>query len=228
MTRTRVLAAAATALLAAPMAAEAAGIRAPLRVETTQQTIVGHDNARVGAARAYLDTDGAAHALPANTALGQLVAGTAASGADVGIGFNAQFGGFVASIGGRAPGATGTWAFFVDNELAQTGAETTFLKRKSEYVWVLDPDFTKRGPFFLALDAVKRGRAVTFTVTRAGAGAGTAVAKPAPAKGAALVINDTRVRIPESGRVTVDVTGEWSARATMAGTIASETLSGTS
>lgn len=223
MTPTRLLAVAATVLLAAPAAADAAGIRASLRVETSQRTLVGPDGARVGATRSYLDTDGTAHALPANTALGQLVAGTGAAGVDLGVSFNAQFGGFVAAIGGQDAGTNGFWAFYVDNVASSTGAETTFLARKPEYVWVLDSDFNKPGPFFLDLDVASRGpHSVTFRVTRAGG------KRPAAARGATLTINGQRIAIPASGRLTIEAHGTWTARASLAGTISSEILAGSS
>ena len=47
---------------------------------TEKKTLVGDDGALVGATRSYLDSAGTARALPENTALGQLVAGTAAAG----------------------------------------------------------------------------------------------------------------------------------------------------
>jgi hypothetical protein len=88
---------------------------------------------------------------------------------------------------------------------------------------VLDPDFNRPGPFFLDLDVVARSRgSVTFRVTRAG-GEG-----PTAARGATLHVNGERVRVPASGRVKVKARGAWTARATLARTIASETLRGTS
>ena len=224
MTRTRVLVAAAVALLAIPAAAQAANVRAGLRVVTEQKTLVGNDGALVGATRSYLDSAGTARALPENTALGQLVAGTAAAGLSVGIDYNEQFAqGFLSSIGGQpAAGGNAFWAYYVDNAAAQVGAEALILKKGQEIVWVLDPDFTAKGPYFLDLDAIPSGRHhVTFRVTRAGGD------KPVPAKGAILTINGERFTVPANGRLAVDATGDWTARATLKGTIRSEQLSGT-
>jgi hypothetical protein len=225
MTRTRVLVAAAVALLAIPTAAQAANGRAGLRVVTEKKTLVGDDGALVGATRSYLDSAGTARALPENTALGQLVAGTAAAGISVGIDYNEQFAqGFLSSIGGQpAAGGNAFWGFYVDNTLAQVGAEQQILHKGQEVVWVLDPDFNKPGPFYLDLDVVPSGHhRITFKVTRAGG------AKPVPAKGATLIINGERFPVPASGRLAVDAQGDWTARATLKGAIRSELLSGTS
>ena len=224
MTRTRVLVAAAVALLAIPAAAQAANVRAGLRVVTEQKTLVGNDGALVGATRSYLDSAGTPRALPENTALGQLVAGTAAAGLSVGIDYNEQFAqGFLSSIGGQpAAGGNAFWAFYVDNAAAQVGAEAVILKKGQEIVWMLDPDFNTKGPYFLDLDAIPSGRHhVTFRVTRAGGD------KPVPAKGAILTINGERFPVPASGRLAVDAEGDWTARATLKGTIRSEQLTGT-
>jgi hypothetical protein len=222
MTRTRVLAAAAVAALAVPGAAQAAGVRATVRAETATKTVL--DGAQpYGAARAYLDTDGTPHALAPNTVLGQLVTATSAVGADVGIGFDAQFGGFVGSIGGAAAPASGFWQLFVDNVSSTTGAETTTIRKGQEVVWVLDPDFNTPGPTFLDVDLLsQRGRRYTFRVTLAGG------AKPVPAKGATLSLNGEKVKVPASGRVAarIEKGTDWTARAALAGSIRSETLSG--
>jgi hypothetical protein len=229
MTRTRVLAAVTAALLAAPVAAQAAGPRATVRAMTATQTVLPGDQA-VGAARAYLDGDGVAHALSPNTVLGQLVAGAALEGADLGIGFNPQFGGFVNAIGGIAPANpdVGSWSLFIDNALAATGAETATIKKGQEVVWILDPDFTTPGPTFLDLDPV-RAAAVpgtfwfTFAVTLAGG------EKPVPAKGATVILNGRPHKVNARGRVTIEVRqgADWTARATLKGSIRSETLRGT-
>ncbi len=224
MTRTRVLVAAAVALFAIPTAAQAANVRAGLRVVTEKQTLVGDDGARVGATRSYLDSAGTPRALAENTGLGQLVAGTAAAGLSVGIDYNEQFAqGFLSRIGGQpAPGGNAFWGFYVDNVLAQVGAEQHILKKGQEIVWVLDPDFNTKGPYFLDLDAIPSGRGrITFRVTRAGGD------RPVPAKGATLIINGERFPVPASGRLAVDAEGDWTARATLKGTIRSEQLTGT-
>jgi hypothetical protein len=226
MTRTRVLAALGAALLAAPAAAQAAGPRATVRAETVSKTVLPGDIA-VGSARAYLDGDGTAHALAANTAMGQLVTAAGVEGADLGIGFNAQFGGFVDSIGGLRA-ANGFWALYVDNRSSSLGAETATIKNGQEVVWILDPDFNTAGPTFLDLDPVKAslipGTArLTFRVTLAGDDA------PKPAKGATLTFNGKKHTVGANGRVTVEL-GEdvaWSARATLKGSIRSEVLRGT-
>jgi len=229
MTRTRVLTAATVALLAAPVAAQAAGPRATVRAETAAKTVLAGD-VKVGAARAYLDVDGTPHALQPNTVLGQLVTGAAAAGADLEIGFNAQFGGFVSSIGGVAPAnpQTGSWSLFVDNALAMTGAETATIKNGHEIVWILDPDFNEPGPTFLDLDPVKASAVpgtfrLTFGVTLA------AGDRPVPAKGATVLVNGKKHTTNARGRVTVEVRQgtAWTARATLKGSIRSEILRGT-
>lgn len=227
MTRTRVLAAVTAALLAAPVAAQAAGPRATVRAMTVTQTVLPGDH-EVGSTRSYLDGAGVAHALVPNTVLGQLVAGAALEGAELGIGYNAQFGGFVDSIGGVTAPAKGFWALYVDNASSSLGAESATIGDGQEVVWVLDPDFEVAGPTFLDLDPV-RASAVpgtsryTFGVTLAGG------EKPVAAKGATVIVNGKRYTANARGRVTVELRSgtAWTARATLKGSIRSDTLRGT-
>ena len=193
---------------------------------TVTQTVLPGDHA-VGSTRSYLDGDGVAHALAPNTVLGQLVAGAALEGAELGIGFNAQFGGFVDSIGGLRA-ANGFWALYVDNATSPLGAESATIKDGQEVVWILDPDFNTPGPTFLDLDPVKASGVpgvsfYTFGVTKAG-GDG-----PVAAKGATVIVNGKRYTANARGRVTVELRSgtAWTARATLKGSIRSDVLRGT-
>lgn len=195
-----------------------AGARARLRVIEPGGIALGSTNPRVGAARAYLDAAGTPHALPADTALGQLVSATGWWGVGLGVPFNDQFGGFVQSIAGRQAGASGFWAFYVDGRAAAAGAETTTIADGQEVVWILDQDFNAPGPFFLDLDVVaRRGRSITFRVTRAGG------EQPEPAVGASIRVNRRVYRTGAKGTVRVTVPRQsWLARATLAGSAPSE------
>jgi hypothetical protein len=211
-------AAAALALLALPSTAAAADC-ATLRVETTERTVLGSRAPAVCSARSYLDSAGAAHALAAATAMGQLVSATGWLGLALEVTFDDQLGGFVSAIGGVSGGTTGFWALYVDNQSSQVGAETATVSAGDEVVWVLDPDFNQPGPQFLDLDVVRaRGGVVVALVTRVGEQGAE------PARGATLRVNT----VGESGRVTVRLRrgSPFTAQATQAGVIRSEVVSG--
>lgn len=192
-----------------------------LRVEAPAGTIIPAED--VCSTRAYLDDAGVAHALAPKTALGQLVAGAGSLGFPLGITFNAQFGGFVGSIGGVAPGPTGTWSLLVNNRLSQTGASTTILKPSQEVVWLLDPDFNRPGPFVLDMDVVRSsGGVLVVKVVR------TDGIKVTPAKGARVNVNGTTVIANANGRARIKLTpnAEYSAVATLPRTLQSQVQNG--
>ncbi len=192
-----------------------------LRVEAPAGTIIPAED--VCSARAYLDTTGTARALVPKTVLGQLVAGAGSLGYSVGIAFDAQFGGFVSSIGGVAPGPNGTWSLIVDNKLSQTGASTTILTPSQEVVWLLDPNFNKPGPFVLDMDVVRAsGGVLAVKVVR------TDGTKITPAKGARVHVNNVTVIANANGRARVRLkrNAEYSAVATLPGSVQSQVQAG--
>jgi hypothetical protein len=192
-----------------------------LRVEAPAGTIIPAED--VCSTRAYLDDAGTAHALVPKTALGQLVAGAGSLGFPLGITFNAQFGGFVSSIGGVAPGPTGTWSLIVDNRLSQTGASTTILKPSQEVIWLLDPNFNKPGPFVLDMDVVRSSNGVlAVKVVR------TDGTKITPARGARVHVNGDTVIANANGRARVRLTrgADFTAVATLQGSVQSQVQAG--
>lgn len=212
----------AAAVLTLVPAGLAAGAPCPsLRAESPARTVI--PAAGVCSSLAYLDTAGVPRALAPRTALGQLVAGASASGAGVGISFDAQLGGFVGSIGGVAPGPNGFWELIVDDSASQTGASTTILRPRQEVVWLLDPDFNAPGPFVLDLDVVRAGAGVVvLTVKRTDGDTIT------PARGARVSVNGDVVRTNAKGRVRVRLGrgAEFAARATLAGSVRSQVRTG--
>ena len=192
-----------------------------LRVEAPAGTVIPAED--VCSTRAYLDDTGTAHALVPKTALGQLVAGAESLGFPLGITFNAQFGGFVSSIGGVAPGPTGTWSLIVNNRLSQTGASTRILKPSQEVVWLLDPNFNKPGPFVLDMDVVRAsGGVLAVKVVR------TDGTKITQARGARVNVNGETVVANANGRARVRLkpNARYSAVATLRGTVQSQVQSG--
>ncbi len=170
-----IVAAALTAALVVPMAHAAPGQRNHLRVVDARKNVL--DYKAVGAARSWADTAGGAHALGPNTAMGQLVAGAAFAGLDVGI----EPSSFVTSIDGVPGGATGSWALLIDNAMSPVGAADATLSAGQEVVWLRDPDFASAGPAYLDLDATATARGgLSLLVTRVALDAvGGAVVKPA-------------------------------------------------
>jgi hypothetical protein len=213
---------AALALACAPVAASAA-TRATLRVVTPSRTVLGAHPPLVGATRSYLDDAGTPHALKPNTVMGQLVAGTAFFGLPLDISFNAQLGGFVSAIGGIPGGTKGFWELFVNNRSSTLGAEAATFKAGDEVVWMLDPDFSAPGPFYLDLNVVRRrGGRVTFGVVKAGG------AQPVAAIRATIRVNGRILLTGANGRVTLRLRRgrPFHARATMHGAIRSQIVGG--
>ena len=210
----------ATIALGPSVPTAAADVRAGIRVVTPRGALL--EAPFVGATRSYRATDGTTHALPMNTALGQLVSAAGFYGLPLGV-HQFSLGPFVEAIGGVRPPGAGQWAFFVDNRPATVGAGAYTLRRGQEATWVLDPSYAVPGPYFLDLDIVRASRrAVTFRVTRAGG------ATPVPARGATLRIGGQAFRVPATGRLRVTMLrpGTWTAVATAARTIRSEILLG--
>jgi hypothetical protein len=192
-----------------------------LRVEAPAGTIIPAED--VCSTRAYLDTTGTARALPAKTALGQLVAGAGSLGYPLGVTFDAQFGGFVSSIGALAPGPKGFWQLIVNNRSSQTGASTTILKPSQEVVWLLDPNFNTPGPFVLDMDLVRAtGGVLAVKIVR------TDGTKITPAKGARVHVNNRTIIANADGRARVKLKrgASFSAVATLPGSVQSQVLSG--
>jgi hypothetical protein len=200
----------------------AAGAPCPsLRAETPARTVI--PVADVCSSRAYLDSTDTPRALAPRTALGQLVAGASSRGLGLGISFDPQLGGFVTSIGGVAPGATGFWQLIVDNRSAQTGASTTILAARREVVWLLDPNFNAPGPFVLDLDVVRaRGGVLALKAVRTD---GTTIT---PARGARVRVNGTVLIANANGRATVRLGRgtAFTARATLTGSVRSQLRTG--
>lgn len=200
----------------------AAGAPCPtLRAETPSRTVIPAVEACSSVA--YLDAAGVPRALAPRTALGQLVAGASVLGKPVGITFNAQFGGFVAAIGGVAAGPTGFWELIVDGRSSQTGASTTILRPRQEVVWLLDPDVDAPGPFVLDLDVVRaRAGVLALRVGR------TDGERSTPARGARVSVNGAVTRADGAGRVRVrlDRGTAFTARATLAGAARSQVREG--
>lgn len=192
-----------------------------LRVEAPAGTIIPAED--VCSSRAYLDDTGTARALVPKTALGQLVAGTSSLGYPLGITFNAQFGGFVSSIGGVAPGPTGSWSLIVNNKLSQTGASTTILKPSQEVVWLLDPNFNTPGPFVLDMDVVRAsGGVLAVKVVRTD---GTTIT---PARGARVHVDGDTLIANANGRAKARLKRgtKFTAVATLAGSVRSQVQAG--
>jgi hypothetical protein len=212
----------ATVVLSLIPAGVASALPCPsLRVESPAGTIIPAED--VCSTRAYLDDTGTARTLVPKTALGQLVAGAGSLGYGLGISFDAQFGGFVSSIGGVAPGPNGFWELIVDNKSSQTGASTTILGPRQEVVWLLDPNFNTPGPFLLDMDVVRAsGGVLAVKVVRSD---GT---KVSPARGARVHVNGDTVIANASGRARVRLKRgtEFTAVATLAGSVRSQVQTG--
>jgi hypothetical protein len=209
-----VLAIAAVGIAITP-AAHAA--RSNVRVTTLAGDLVAQTVS--GAARSVVDGAGTPHALPADTALGQLAAVTATADVSLLVEYSA-FGAYVSGIGRLAYG-NAYWELFVDNAPSEVGAADVTIAPTHELVWLLNPDFNGPDPTFLDLDRTRSsGGRVTVRVTRSGKA-------PAPAAGATVRINGRAYRADHAGVVRARVHGAWSARATLAGSAASERLTGT-
>jgi hypothetical protein len=216
----------AVAIALAALALPAAAAATPtIRVETLSATLV--DPTRTGAVRAYLDTDGAAHSLPARTALGQIVALAAQRNEAIRVHYFPSFAsGLVERYGSAIASATGGWQFTVDGVPSPVGADAAVLPRNAEVVWWLIEDFGTQGALTpLDLDLVSRdGGDATFRVTRFDAASGAMVG----AAGAVLRVNGRAHRVPASGLVTAHLRdGQFfRARAVRRGAIRSEVITG--
>jgi hypothetical protein len=208
------------------IAAPAAAARPTVRVETVSKELVGPKAS--GSVRAYVDTDGAAHVLPARSALGQVVALGARLDVPVDIKFFASFSsGLLTRFGSARAPAAGGWQFTVNGVPPQVGADATVVPKNAEVVWWMISDFTTQGgllPLDLDLVAKSRRGTLKFRVTRFDAKLG----KVQSAKGAKLRVNGRSLTVPSSGLVTVHVRHgrAFSARATRSDSIRSERISG--
>jgi hypothetical protein len=215
----RVLAAVIAALLVSVPGALAA--RAELRIITPTRSLLGADALRSGSARSYVDDQSVSHALPASTALGQLFAGSLVGDFGVLVAYS-SFGGFVHEIGGVPATGNATWTLFVNDVAATAGPDTLALKAGDKATWLLDPDYTRPGPYFLDLTLLKRsGSTLSLSVRRVDYSKG-----PVAAVGARVTVNGHRYKVNGRGKVTIRVAGPWFARATLAGAIASQRLFG--
>lgn len=208
------------------IAAPAAAARPTVRVETVSKELIGPQAS--GAVRSYVDSTGAAHVLPAGTALGQLVAVGGRFDLPVRIQFFASFSsGLLTRFGSAAAPASGGWQFTVDGVPPQVGADVAVVPRKAEVVWWMIDDFTTQGGLLpLDLDLVGHSRRGTlrFRVTRFDVKLG----KVHGAAGASLRIGGRSLTVPASGLVTVHLRHgrRFSARATRADSIRSERITG--
>lgn len=209
----------ALAILVFPVAAHGASIR----VAAAGSPYLGNLEWEAGSARTYLASDGTAHVLKPNTALGQLVAASAFTDTRLVI-TQFSFGPFVSAVGNRGGRPTEGWLYFVNGRPAQVGAADLVLKQRDRVLWLFDPDVSKPGPFVLDVTSTTtaNGR-TTITVRKIGG------KRPVPAKGAAILIDGTRVGTADAkGRfVYSHPTGsrlaEWeTVRATLRGTISSQ------
>lgn len=177
------------ALLAAfivPLSAHGATIR----VTSGAEPMLGNLEWDAGSAPAYVNDTGAAAALPARSALGQLVAATSFTGTPLVVSEFAGLGPYVASIGTVKVGAKGAWMLFVNGKPSQVGAGSLQLAKDDRVLWVLDTDYAKKGPFVLDAQATKQrdGRVLVRVTTVGGA-------KPTAAKGAAIFVDGERVGV---------------------------------
>jgi hypothetical protein len=175
--RRLVVAVIASAVMALPAVAGAATIR----VTSATAPQLGNLEWESGSVRSYVDTTGKAHRLGTATALGQLVAATAFTGTPVRLQYFDGLGAYVARIGSVKMGPKSAWMLFVNGRLASVGAADLRLKQSDRALWVLDPDYSKKGPFVLDATAEVVGAdSVKVTVTTIGG------AKPRPAVGATI------------------------------------------
>ena len=208
------------------IAAPAAAARPTVRVETVSKELIGPKTS--GSVRSYVDSTGAAHVLPAGTALGQIVAVGARFDVPVDIQFFASFNsGLLTRFGSAKAPASGGWQFTVNGVPPQVGADATVVPRNAEVVWWMINDFTTQGallPLDLDLVAHSRRGTLKFRVTRFD----TKVGKVQAAKGAKLRIAGRSLRVPASGLVTIRLRHgrAFSARATRPDSIRSEQISG--
>jgi hypothetical protein len=206
-------------------AAPAAAAPPTIRVETVSRELV--PPLTNGSARSYVDTAGAAHVLPARSALGQIVAVAARRDVPVTVQFFASFNSGLLQRFASGRSATGGWQFTVNGVPSQVGADVATVPNGAEVVWWLIDDFGKQGallPLDLDLVSKRPNGAVRFRVTRFDSGSG----KVLGARGATLRVNGHNHVVPASGFVTVHVRPgtRFTARATSPTSIRSEQVSG--
>jgi len=207
------------------IAAPTAAARPTIRVETVKREMVSPQAS--GSVRSYVDTDGAAHVLPARSALGQVVALGARLDVPVGIQFFPSFSSGLLQRFGSGQSATGGWQFTVDGAPPPVGADATVLPSNAEVVWWLIDDFTTQGGLLpLDLDLVSKSSrgVVKFRVTRFDSGSG----KVKGAAGATLRVAGRSLKVPASGLVSVRLKRgtRFHARATASNSIRSDRVSG--
>lgn len=208
------------ALLAAfivPLSAHGATIR----VTSAAEPMLGNLEWDAGSAPAYVNDTGVAAALPARSALGQLVAATSFTGTPLVVSEFAGLGAYVASIGTVKVGPKGAWMLFVNGRSSQVGAGSLQLAKGDRVLWVLDTDYAKKGPFVLDAQVTKRADGdVLVRVTKVG---GT---KPVAAKGATVIVDGNAVGVTDAdGRLTYTPQGDWDVlEARQAGAIASQLI----
>jgi|tagenome__1003787_1003787.scaffolds.fasta_scaffold20171175_1 hypothetical protein len=212
-------------LVALAIAAPAADARPTIRVETVSRELVPALTS--GSVRSYVDTDGALHALPARSALGQVVAVGARLDVPVDIQFFSSFASGLLQRFGSGRSATGGWQFTVDGVPPQVGADSTVLPSNAEVVWWLVDDFATQGGLVpLDLDLVSKSAhgVVRFRVTRFDSATG----KVKGAAGATLRVAGRSRKVPASGVVTVRLKRgtRFHARATAPNSIRSDRVSG--
>ena len=219
-TRHLLVAAAIGAVALIPTTANAA----TLRVVTPAKTVFGATATSVGSARAYLDSKGKAHALKANTALGQLVAAAGYTGTSINAVYSAGMGAYVTKIDGVAAPKTGYWELFVNDLPAAVGADALVLRKSDRVLWIADSDYSaKNGPFVYDLTAQKNSDGtITFTGWRVGG------PKPVPAAGVMISVTGlVGATLNAKGQTTLTLPEPWTASIGARGTvIGSETLSG--
>ena len=212
-------------LVALAIAAPAADARPTIRVETVSRELVPALTS--GSVRSYVDTDGALHALPARSALGQVVALGARLDVPIDVQFFSSFNSGLLQRFGSGHSATGGWQFTVDGAPPPVGADATVLPSNAEVVWWLIDDFTTQGGLLpLDLDLVSKSSrgVVKFRVTRFDSGSG----KVKGAAGATLRVAGRSLKVPASGLVSVRLKRgtRFHARATASNSIRSDRVSG--
>ena len=180
--------------LAVPTVAQGATIR----VTSAKQTYLSNYEWTAGSARAYLDDAGAANVLPANTALGQIVAAAAFTSTPLTISQYAGLGPYVATIGTQKVGAKGAWDIYVNGKTPSVGAGALILKKQDHVIWFLDDDYEKKGPIILDAQVTVRANGDVAVVVRQADGTGLS-----PAKGAAVLVDGAKVGVTDAkGRFT--------------------------
>jgi hypothetical protein len=213
-TRTILVTIVAIATLVIPTVAQGATIR----VTSAKQPLLGNLEWDSGSTRSYVNDTGAALTLPANTALGQLVAATAFTSTALTIGEFAGLGPYVKTIGTERLGAKGAWDIYVNGKTPQVGAGSLVLRKSDQVIWFLDTDYSKKGPVVLDLQVKQLLGGILFTVRKAD-GKGLK-----PAKGATITLDGTAIGTTNAkGQLSFADSADWNeAHATMKGAIGSQ------